>query len=411
MKLETMDNLGDYKINVTKFILQDNFPTTDAENRIRKMQILRVGTFSDPRYGKFSITKKMLGEMVENFKHGVRGVVPALDYKHEADDVAAGWFKDLYLVDDELWAEIEMTPRGEKVLSDKEFGYVSADFDTDYRDNESGATHGCVLLGAGLTNRPVVKRMESVIQLSEKDAVSKKISKLVGEGYPQDQAVAIALEMERKGKLAEGEEMKKEEMKPELKPELKEEMKPEEKVPSELEVKLGEYEKKMADMEKQCADMKKLADVAGEMSIDEIIELVKKAMEAKKPVEEMKPEVEKPEIEVELMDAKKQLAEVTSKLQLAEKTNKFQVMLSEGKAVEAQREAFIKGDMEAFAENAVAIKLSEVGHGGIPAKVEATPEEEVLKQAKVLSESKKIGMTEAISEVLNGNKQLAEKIR
>ncbi len=33
------------------------------------------------------------------------------------------------------------------------------------------------------------------------DAVSKKISKLVNEGRPQKQAVAIALDMKRKGKL------------------------------------------------------------------------------------------------------------------------------------------------------------------------------------------------------------------
>ena len=33
------------------------------------------------------------------------------------------------------------------------------------------------------------------------NAVSKKISKLAKEGYPQKQAVAIALDMKRKGKL------------------------------------------------------------------------------------------------------------------------------------------------------------------------------------------------------------------
>ena len=404
MMMETMNNLGDYTLNVTKFILQDNFPTTDAQNRIRKMQILRVGTFQDPRYGKFSITKKMLGEMVQNFESGVRGVVPALDYKHESEGISAGWFKHLYLDGNELWAEIEMTPRGEKVLSDKEFGYVSADFDTEYRDNETGKNFGCVLLGAGLTNRPVVKRMESVIQLSEKDAVSKKISKLIGEGYPQDQAVAIALEMERKGKLSEGEEMKQEEIK-------QEEIKKEEVQLSDAEMKLADMEKKCAEMEAQLGDYKKLMDVSGELKIEDIIEMIKKSKE-EKPAEEIKPEIEKPEIEIEAMEqTKKELSEVKAKLELAEKTNKFQVMLSEGKAVEAQREAFLSGNMIEFAEKSVAIKLSEQGHGGTPKVSTLTTEEEVLKQAKTLSESEKIGMKEAISKVLNSNKQLAEKIR
>ena len=38
---------------------------------------------------------------------------------------------------------------------------------------------------------------------NKKDAVSKKISKLRDEGKPQDQAVAIALDMEERGKLEE----------------------------------------------------------------------------------------------------------------------------------------------------------------------------------------------------------------
>ena len=37
--------------------------------------------------------------------------------------------------------------------------------------------------------------------LLKNNAVSKKISKLAKEGYPQKQAVAIALDMKRKGKL------------------------------------------------------------------------------------------------------------------------------------------------------------------------------------------------------------------
>ena len=186
----------------SRCILADKAPLevgkTDQGNPLRKMQILRTGAFTDPRYGTFPITSKMLDEMVKNFSEGVRGVIPSLDYKHESDDVAAGWFHKLYTKQDgndtELWAEIEMTPRGEKTLSDKEFGYISADFDSDYCDNETGAKHGCVLLGAGLTNRPVIKRMESVIELSEKpyqfaadktDPVSEKIKKLIKEGKPQ----------------------------------------------------------------------------------------------------------------------------------------------------------------------------------------------------------------------------------
>ena len=389
-------NLGDYELNVTQYILQDDFQQTDTQDRIRKMQILRVGVFTDPRYGKFKITKQMLSEMVNNFHAGVRGVIPALDYKHDSEDIAAGWFKNLYLDGEELWADIEMTPRGAKVLSDKEFGYVSADFDTAYVDNEHQKNYGCVLLGAGLTNRPVIKRMESVIQLKEKsDPVGDKISKLIKEGYPQDQAIAIALEMERKGKLSEELQMKPEDQKPMEEPQK--EMPEAEKMMAEMKAKMAEMEAKLAESEKMCADYKKQLEEMQAM---------------KKPEgEEMPEEEKKPEIEIELAAAKKELAEAKTKIQLAEKNQKFNVMLSEGKAVEAQREAYIQGDMEQFAANAVAIKLSEVGHGGTPVTTIQSGEDEVLNQAKVLSETKKIGIKEAISEVLFNNKQLAEKLQ
>jgi len=358
-----IENLRDYTLNVSRYILQDNFQTTDTENRLRKMQVLRVGTFTDPRYGKFKITIQMLSEMVKNFNEGVRGVIPALDYKHDSEDIAAGWFKNLFLAGDELWATVEMTPKGEKVLSDKEFGYVSADFDTQYIDNEFQKSYGCVLLGAGLTNRPVIKRMESVIQLKEKnDPVSEKISKLVKEGYAQEQAVAIALEMERKGKLSEEMYMEQPKKDEEMKPEMKPEMSPEQKM-EDMAKKFAEMEAKLAESEKKCSEME-----------------AKLAAFEKTPAEIK--EEEKPEIEIELAAAKKELAEAKGKIELSEKNQKFNHMLSEGKAVEAQREAFIKNDMELFTSNAVAIKLSEIGHGVTPKATEETSEDAVLTKAK-----------------------------
>ena len=65
-------------------------------------------------------------------------------------------------------ARVDWTPNGEKILAEKEFRYLSAEFDVDYTDNETpDISHGTVLLGAGLTNRPVIKRMDAVITLSE----------------------------------------------------------------------------------------------------------------------------------------------------------------------------------------------------------------------------------------------------
>lgn len=337
-----------YNMNVTRFILQDEDSIQSSpDSNIKSIQVCRAGTFKDERYGKFTITRQMLSEMIENFNDKVRGIIPALDYKHESDDIAAGWFKKLYLKGDELWADVEMTPNGSRVLSDKEFGYVSAEFDTNYIDNETGKKHGCVLLGAGLTNRPVIKRMTPVITLSEKQ--EQKLS---------EKENAMELE-EMKKKLAE------------------------------YEAKCAEYEKKMSEMEEKMKGM------------------------IEKPIEEIKDE--KPEVEIELANVKKELAEAKEKIQLAEKTSEFSKLLSEGKAVEAQRDAFIKGDMNEFISKAVPIKLSEQGSSAIPAEEgqmsSDEAEEKVLSEAKKLSEEKQISMKDAIAEVLKNNKKLAEKIR
>lgn len=337
-----MQKNSGYNVSVSRFLLQDETPVVEG-SKIRKMQVCRAGKFSDPRYGEFEITIKMFNEMIQNFNDKVRGIVPALDYKHESDDIAAGWFKSLYIENgNELWADIEMTPKGSRVLADKEFGYVSIDFETGYTDNETKKNFGSVLHGAGLTNRPVVKRMQPVVQLSEKQK-------------------ELSMSEEESKKM------------------------------SELEAKCMEYEVELAAMKKKMESM----------------------IPAKKE-EEVMPEANK-EIEAELATAKKELAEANAKLSLAEKTSEFTKLLSEGKACEAQREAFIKGDMAAFIAGQVAIKLTEQGHASTPAedtvKTESQAEEKVLEEAKKLSDEKKISMKEAISEVLISNPKLAEQIR
>jgi phage I-like protein len=144
---------------------------TLAEGNVvsEKVQLFRTGTFYHSEYGKFDITADMLKQMSENFTKNVRGVDIAIDYKHDSEDVAAGWIRSVQLASDgtELWAEVDWTPKGNKVLSDKEFRYLSPEFMFDYQDNESLQKFGPTLLGAGLTNRPTIKKMDPVVQLSE----------------------------------------------------------------------------------------------------------------------------------------------------------------------------------------------------------------------------------------------------
>jgi len=146
----------------------------NSHNIGERVQLLRVGKFvvnpGRADQSTVEVTIEMLQSMVNNFNERIRGVDIAIDYKHESDDVAAGWIKEIELCEDSLYAtRIDWTPNGLRKLADKEFRYISAEFDLNYKDNESMQSFGPTLLGAGLTNRPVVKRMEPIVQLSEID--------------------------------------------------------------------------------------------------------------------------------------------------------------------------------------------------------------------------------------------------
>ncbi len=166
------------------------------------VQIMRVGTFYSDEHGKLAVTSEMLKNMVKNFNERVRGVDLAIDYKHDSDDVAAGWIKQLYLMNEstELWAKVDWTPKGSKVLTDKEFRYLSADFHLDFKHNETNKTHGPTLFGAGLTNRPFIKEMDPVIELSETKGSKKMDEKDKQIADLQAQIVALKKQIEDDGK-------------------------------------------------------------------------------------------------------------------------------------------------------------------------------------------------------------------
>lgn len=159
----------------------------------RKVQFLRLGKFrvdaNDPK-SEVDVTRAMLSSFVKNFNEKVRGIDIAIDYKHASDDIAAAWIKSVELAENgsELWCEVDWTPKGEKVVSEKEFRYISPDFHLNYKSNESGKTFGPTLLGAGLTNRPVIKGMDPVVELTEGK----------GTGMNLEQALAKIAELEKK---------------------------------------------------------------------------------------------------------------------------------------------------------------------------------------------------------------------
>lgn len=131
--------------------------------------VTRTGTFTDPRYGTFDITPAMLAQMVRNFDGRVLGQEVFFDVAHKPSDGAACRVLKLAVEGNKLRALVEWTAFGIDAVRNRGFTYLSAEYHEDWRDNERGDAHGCVLIGAGLTVRPVIKNLDPVA-LSAADA-------------------------------------------------------------------------------------------------------------------------------------------------------------------------------------------------------------------------------------------------
>lgn len=136
--------------------------------------IARLGTYRDPRYGRFQITRKDYDGWVRNLAERQHGRIP-IDYDHQAErsdgsTKAAGWITGLRLDRKDgaeyVVASIEWTPEGAEAVRNRYWLYVSPTFTQHYRD-EQGKDIGPTLLGVALTNRPFLRQGMPAISLSE----------------------------------------------------------------------------------------------------------------------------------------------------------------------------------------------------------------------------------------------------
>lgn len=126
-------------------------------------EILKAGTYYDPRYGKFTIDEKLINELAENFNAGILGVDVAVDVNHESQKGAIAWIKSLTAQGGKLYATLkDFSEEGKKFLREKIFKYFSVEFAPLEKVDESTGqriTVKNVLRGLAVTNRPVIKGM------------------------------------------------------------------------------------------------------------------------------------------------------------------------------------------------------------------------------------------------------------
>lgn len=168
MKTPTVQNQKDMKRIPLLFSI-DTSKLTFAENGApEEIQVLMAGKWNHPVYGPIIIEAEDLAEFKQHFDEGLRRDIPITEGHESFDEKpAVGWFKELTVKDNGLWATMEWTPKGKTLLAEKSYKYFSPEFYTEYEDPETREIYENVLVGGALTNKPYFKSMTAVV-LSER---------------------------------------------------------------------------------------------------------------------------------------------------------------------------------------------------------------------------------------------------
>jgi len=136
-------------------VLVDNGSPVAVGNEETKFiyNLLPVGRFYDKRYGEINISSEKIKKMADNF-----GKFPAYEVpvKLGHNDGAKSPGKVIAVEAKDSGLEITMLVDAEtaKNINDKQYRYMSAEFEDDYLNKETGEKVGPVLLGAALVNQP-----------------------------------------------------------------------------------------------------------------------------------------------------------------------------------------------------------------------------------------------------------------
>lgn len=146
---------------------------TDTDGAPRSfIQLAKTGTYHSTRYGKFSIEKSDLAQMVHNFNN-VTPKAPtelpvdfdhlSMDPKQPGDGKAAGWLKrvELRAEGEELWGEVAWTEEAADLIKNRAYQFVSPSFVKDHT-HKDGRKIGTTLLAAAITNHPFLEGMAAL---------------------------------------------------------------------------------------------------------------------------------------------------------------------------------------------------------------------------------------------------------
>lgn len=132
-----------------------------------EIELMRVGHFIMNTGEEVDVTHADLDRFVESFNSGIVGkgednsdLSLPINFSHRDEGEAAGWISEIYHNGDGvLRAKTDWTDVGETALTNKRFKYISPEWYFFYRDKETQRERSNVIVGAGLTNIPLFKKL------------------------------------------------------------------------------------------------------------------------------------------------------------------------------------------------------------------------------------------------------------
>ena len=121
--------------------------------------LLPVGRFYDKRYGEINISPEKIKMMADNFGKFPSYEVP-IKLGHSDGAKSPGKVIGVAAKDNGLEITMLVDAETAKDINEKKYRYMSAEFEDNYLNKETGENVGAVLLGAALVNQPANPYMQ-----------------------------------------------------------------------------------------------------------------------------------------------------------------------------------------------------------------------------------------------------------
>lgn len=149
-------------MNVKVVLIDNGSPVALSDGASFIYNLLPVGRFYDKRYGEVWINDKKLNEMARNFGKYPSYEVP-VKLGHGDGAPSPGKVIAIQAKPEGLEITMQVDADTAQAINKKYYRYMSAEFDENYMDKESGEYVGAVLLGAALVNQPASPYMDPLV--------------------------------------------------------------------------------------------------------------------------------------------------------------------------------------------------------------------------------------------------------